>query len=478
MENHSSTSTTDPESQLLVAEARERKHARVRMHELVVESLIGGFFVIAATLMAVLIDWNRPLSASALVVSIAAFVIASRVSFEVGDGYAVPTQMVFVAMLLVLPDPLVPAVVAASLFITRLLEVREGMHPSRALYAFADSCYSLGPALLLAFVAERQPEWEDWPVFVAALGAQFALDVVCTSVRAWAASGVPPRTMLRVLRWVYGVDATLAPLGLALGFAATGEPFVILLGLPLLGLLAYFARERRVRIDHALELNGAYRGTAMLLGQVVESDDAYTGEHSRGVVELSLAVADRMGLDPRARVRVEFGALLHDVGKIAVPNEIINKPGPLNHEEWAVMRRHTIEGERMLKPIGGLLAEVGGVVRSSHEHYDGSGYPDGLAGSQIPIEARIVCCCDAFSAMTTDRAYRNAMSLEEALLELNACSGTQFDPKVASVLVAVVEELYSSLPLPAARLSSSPPGPLSTIANSTASSAPASGPTT
>jgi len=244
------------------------------------------------------------------------------------------------------------------------------------------------------------------------------------------------------------------------------------------GLLAYFAKERRARLDQAFELSGAYRGTARLLGQVVESDDAYTGEHSRGVVELSLAVADRMGLDPRARVRVEFGALLHDVGKIAVPNEIINKPGPLNHEEWAVMRRHTIEGERMLKPIGGLLAEVGGVVRSSHEHYDGGGYPDGLAGSQIPIEARIVCCCDAFSAMTTDRSYRRAMPLEAALLELNACSGTQFDPDVASALVAVVEELYSSLPLPAARLSSSPPGPLSTIANSTASSAPASGPTT
>jgi HD-GYP domain-containing protein (c-di-GMP phosphodiesterase class II) len=189
-------------------------------------------------------------------------------------------------------------------------------------------------------------------------------------------------------------------------------------------------------------------------------------------------VADRLGLDSRARLRVEFGALLHDVGKIAVPKEIINKPGPLNEEEWAVMRQHTIEGERMLGPIGGLLADAGSIVRSSHEHWDGGGYPDALAGTEIPIEARIVCCCDAFSAMTTDRSYRKAMPLDEALLELNACSGTQFDPKVASALAAVVEELHSSLPLPAATLDSSPPGPLSATANSTATSAPASGPTT
>ena len=102
------------------------------------------------------------------------------------------------------------------------------------------------------------------------------------------------------------------------------------------------------------------------------------------------------------------------------------------------MHRHTIEGERMLQPIGGLLAEVGHIVRSSHEHYDGSGYPDGLAGNEIPIEARIVCCCDAFSAMTTDRPYRAAMPFETALLELRACAGTQFDPFVADALAAIV----------------------------------------
>ena len=101
--------------------------------------------------------------------------------------------------------------------------------------------------------------------------------------------------------------------------------------------------------------------------------------------------------------------MLHDVGKIRIPAAIINKPGALDDDEWALIKRHTIEGEQMLARVGGLLSEVGTVVRSCHERYDGSGYPDGLTGEEIPRIARIVCCCDAFSAMTTDRSYRAAM---------------------------------------------------------------------
>ena len=103
------------------------------------------------------------------------------------------------------------------------------------------------------------------------------------------------------------------------------------------------------------------------------------------------------------------------------------------------MRRHTIEGERMLKRIGGVLAEVGRIVRASHEDFDGGGYPDGLVGEEIPIEARIVTCCDAFSAMTTTRSYRKAMPTADALAELSRCSGSQFDPDVAAVLADLVE---------------------------------------
>src|SRR4051812_15786530 len=145
-----------------------------------------------------------------------------------------------------------------------------------------------------------------------------------------------------------------------------------------------------------------------------------------------------MGLDEDVRQSAELGALLHDIGKIAIPDEIINKPGPLDDDEWVVMKTHTIEGQRMLDQVGGLLGDVGVVVRASHERFDGGGYPDGLAADAIPLAARIVSACDAYNAMTTDRSYRKALPLEVAARELRTNAGTQFDPAVVESLLAVV----------------------------------------
>jgi HD-GYP domain-containing protein (c-di-GMP phosphodiesterase class II) len=271
------------------------------------------------------------------------------------------------------------------------------------------------------------------------------VDFVLSPLRLWLARGISPEIQFAVLGRVYMVDALLTPVGLMAAFAAQGNPYRTLLVLPLIGLIAVFAQERTMNINTALELSSAYRGTALLLGDVLEDKDAYTASHSHGVVSLSLMVADRMRLDPAARRRVEFGALLHDIGKIAVPAEIINKPGPLDDEEWSVMKLHTVEGQTMLDRVGGVLGEVGRVVRSSHEHFDGSGYPDGLTGREIPIEARVVTCCDAFSAMTTTRSYRKAMSLESAREELVRNSGTQFDPEVVAALLDVLRDAQIDL---------------------------------
>ena len=179
-------------------------------------------------------------------------------------------------------------------------------------------------------------------------------------------------------------------------------------------------------------------GTAHLLADVVEADDAYTALHSRHVVGLAIEVADALGLGAAARRRVQLGALLHDVGKLAVPDAILNKPGRLTQTEWAIMKQHTAVGARMLAAAGPELAEIAPIVRSSHERVDGRGYPDGLAGDAIPLEARIVACCDAYSAMTTDRPYRLAMPVADAVRELRAGAGTQFDARVVEALVASV----------------------------------------
>jgi putative nucleotidyltransferase with HDIG domain len=240
------------------------------------------------------------------------------------------------------------------------------------------------------------------------------------------------------VREVYLIDAALAPLGLAVALAAERRQWAVLLIAPLFAILRLFSRERRARLEQLIELGDAYRGTALVLGDVVEADDAYTGEHCKGVVRLALDVARELRLDAHRSRNVEFGALLHDVGKIAVPKEIINKPGKLDEREWEIIKTHTIEGQRMLERVGGFMREVGEIVRASHERWDGEGYPDGLRGAAIPLEARIVSACDALNAMTTTRSYRRAMSLPDALAELTRGAGTQFDPRVVEVLVELV----------------------------------------
>ena len=163
------------------------------------------------------------------------------------------------------------------------------------------------------------------------------------------------------------------------------------------------------------------------------------GVHGGEVAELAERTAKRLGLDIDMVRAVRQGAELHDIGKLAVPDAILNKPGPLDEEEWAFMRRHTLVGERILAAAP-ALADVAQLVRASHEHFDGSGYPDRLIGEAIPLGSRVIAVCDAWDAMTTDRPYRRAMEHADALAELERCSGTQFDPAVVKVFRAVLAQ--------------------------------------
>jgi diguanylate cyclase (GGDEF)-like protein/putative nucleotidyltransferase with HDIG domain len=162
--------------------------------------------------------------------------------------------------------------------------------------------------------------------------------------------------------------------------------------------------------------------------------DRYTGEHSESVVEMAGEVAAALGLAPEQVEDVRSAALLHDIGKVGIPDAILNKPGPLTTEERAVMAEHPVIGERILKSIGGF-APVAAIVRHEHESFDGSGYPDGISGDDIPIGSRIILACDAYHAMTSDRPYRKRMSHQDAFVELRKCAGQQFDPNVTAALV-------------------------------------------
>lgn len=430
-------------AQSLFAEARLRLGATPGWREMQAEILVGGLFLLAAAVLGAGFPTDHGLDLGGALLCTVVLALSTNVLFAVGSHFTMPTQIAFVPMLFVVPPELVPLFVAVAMLLGKLLAAALGETAiGRVATTPADCWFSLGPALVLALAGGPAPGEASPLLLIGALGAQFAIEFAASWVRDQLHGGASLREQIDESRWIYLVDSLLTPLGLAVAFAAADRPWVVLTITPFFLLMLIFARERTERLESLLELSSAYRGTAYVLGDMVGHDDAYTGVHSQGVVELALDVSDRVGLDARARRNVEFGALLHDVGKVAIPNELINKPGPLDEREWTLVRTHTIEGQRILQKIGGLMSSIGTVVRSSHERFDGGGYPDGLSGEAIPIESRIISCCDAFSAMTTDRPYRDAMSIERAIAELESNSGTQFDPRIVDVLVGSVRVRY------------------------------------
>jgi HD-GYP domain-containing protein (c-di-GMP phosphodiesterase class II)/putative methionine-R-sulfoxide reductase with GAF domain len=185
------------------------------------------------------------------------------------------------------------------------------------------------------------------------------------------------------------------------------------------------------------ELDEAFLATVKALANALEAKDEYTEVHAQALVGMSSEVARRLGMSSRDVRDVSLAAALHDIGKIGVPLTILNKPGPLTAEEWVVMRMHPEWGARIIEPVAALAA-ARALVIACHEHWDGSGYPLGLAGEEIPLGARIILACDAYHAMNSDRPYRAAMGRDNALAEIRRCTGSQFDPRVADAVVEAV----------------------------------------
>ncbi len=196
--------------------------------------------------------------------------------------------------------------------------------------------------------------------------------------------------------------------------------------------------DKRLYAEKRASGSGPGMATRDALIQVLTEQDPSLGSHVSRVAQLAAATATRLGLDDDDVLRVRLAAELHDIGKAAVPDAILTKPGPLDEREWDFVKRHTLIGSRILA-VAPALARVAALVQSSHERVDGGGYPDGLAGDEIPVGARIVAVADAFDAMVSDRPYRKALSVAEAVAELRRCAGSQFDPEVVEAFVSIVE---------------------------------------
>jgi HD-GYP domain-containing protein (c-di-GMP phosphodiesterase class II) len=196
-----------------------------------------------------------------------------------------------------------------------------------------------------------------------------------------------------------------------------------------------FKQER----NRAQELRRSYKATVLALANAVEARDAYTGRHAQRVAAYGLRIAHAAGVevDPQA----EFGFLLHDVGKVAVPDAILFKPGPLSEEERALMDKHPQIGSEILRHVD-FLDEAKVVVMHHHERWDGEGYPDGLAGDAIPLQARVFAVADTLDALTTERPYRAACGWAEAREEIRAGAGTQFDPAMVAAYQALPDEAF------------------------------------
>ncbi|MBS1884416.1 MAG: diguanylate cyclase [Actinobacteria bacterium] len=203
--------------------------------------------------------------------------------------------------------------------------------------------------------------------------------------------------------------------------------------------------DRRMYASKSRERASAGAQSTDVLVTALRESEPSLHDHLTGVAELAIAVADELGVDAEERDEIRRAAELHDVGKMAIPDAILSKPGPLDPGEWEFMREHTLIGERIIAAAPALVP-IARLVRSSHERWDGAGYPDGLAGEAIPLGSRIIFCCDAYDAMTSERPYGVAMRPGRALEEIERGAGKQFDPRTATALRAVLERARVSVP--------------------------------
>lgn len=243
------------------------------------------------------------------------------------------------------------------------------------------------------------------------------------------------------LRYLFVQFLSLGILGILMAVVYAQSPWNLLLVLVPLGLV-------HVSLRNYMKLRHETTKTFHRISEMLNARDCYTYEHSQGVADLAEKIARKLGLDQEKIEQIKSAAMIHDIGKVAVSDQILQKPSSLTEEEWIAMKKHPDIGAELLKDLE-MYRDVIDIVRHAHEHWDGTGYPKGLKGEEIPIGARIVAAADTYHALTTDRPYRRAYSHEDALKIMRGMSGVELDPQVVNVLLSVLEETQAQ--------SSSPP---------------------
>ncbi|TML27867.1 MAG: diguanylate cyclase [Actinobacteria bacterium] len=382
-------------------------------------------------------DWRALLDLADVLISLAALAVVYLVPPVIDHAHAHHTSAA----------PAVAGMVLSTLALTCVFlivsTVRPRARPDLWLVAGGFGLGAGAAVLLLLTFPGRVPA-QAWGALFPVAGALVASGALLRCGNPHARATRWPRPRLPGLVVGYTLTATLL---ISLVVTRGAVPASVLpLVVPLL--VIRYARGRLVDRENARLLDVArnqerevaaqYRASLVALGTALEARDGYTGGHGEETLALVRRVAERLGLSEAATAEAEAVALLHDIGKIGMPDEILRKPGPLDPRERAIMRRHPAIGERILRHVPGLES-VARAVRHEHERWDGTGYPDGLAGESIPLASRITLVCDAYHAMTSVRPYRAALSHDDAAEELRDCAGRQFDPGVVGALLAAME---------------------------------------
>jgi len=327
----------------------------------------------------------------------------------------------------------------AAVGAVRMRELRGQVSLEKVLFNRGQLALSAGLAGLVYVLLGGQPGDLDLSTSMflplAACGLTYFVTNLTAVVGAMAiAQGVSVRDMwLSNFKWVIPQYVLLTPLAIFLAYMykLTGIFGAVMFMAPFLA--------ARHSMQLYMDMRQDYLSTISALIQAVEAKDPYTRGHSESVRRYTVEIAKEMRLPADVTERLEYASLLHDIGKIGVAESILRKPGRLTDEEYMEIKAHPAIGANIVQKLR-LLGQEAGTVRSHHEWLNGRGYPDGLTGDRIPLGARIIAVADAYDAMTSDRPYRRTMSSQEAVAELERCSGAQFDPPVVAAMVRVLEK--------------------------------------